>query len=273
MSMRLENGSFFGRAGAPVHLDDVVLAETSYGSGFVVPVHAHAHPFFCLLLEGSMVEHFDGRRRVLTRRAAFFHPADADHAETFDGGAARLLNIQFGPGWLRRMAHVDVVLPREHLPLPDGRVPWLATQIHDEVHAGRDRLVIEGLLLAMIGVVTSEQVRRERTRAPGWMERVVERLHADHAREISHAELASIAQVHPSSLARTFRAIHGCTVGDYVRRLRIEHACALLHQHDVTLAHIAASCGFADQSHFTRVFRRALGVTPAAYRRAAGQRR
>src|SRR5690606_31998935 len=65
---------FFGSAGRPVRLDDMLLAETSYGEGFVVPLHAH--PFFCLLLEGRMVEHFERRREVLGRGCAFFHPAD-----------------------------------------------------------------------------------------------------------------------------------------------------------------------------------------------------
>lgn len=271
MSVRLQNGSFYGRAGAPVRLEDVVLAETSYGDGFVVPVHAHAHPFFCLLLEGSMVEHFEKRRRMLHRRAAFFHPAEADHAETFEGSPARLFNIQFGNDWLRALAQVDVTLPAEHIPLPDGRVPWLAAQIHDEFRGGRERLIVEGLLLAMVGVITQREASRERSGAPSWMADVVERIHSSDAPNIALAELARIAQVHPSHLARTFRALHGCTLGEYTRTLRVQRAREMLRTGTLPLSQVALACGFADQSHFTRVFRRVTGVTPAAYRRDAGR--
>lgn len=269
MSVRLQNGSFYGRAGAPVRLEDVVLAETSYGDGFVVPLHAHAHPFFCLLLEGSMVEHFEKRRRTLHRRAAFFHPAEADHAESFESGSARLFNIQFGGDWLRAMAQVDVTLPAEHIPLPDGRVPWLAAQIHDEFRGGRERLVVEGLLLAMVGVIVQREAGRERSGAPPWMSQVVERLQAGDAHDVGLAELARLAQVHPSYLARTFRTLHGCTIGQYTRTLRVRRASEMLRSSRLPLSQVALACGFADQSHFTRVFRRVIGVTPAAYRRDA----
>jgi transcriptional regulator GlxA family with amidase domain len=57
------------------------------------------------------------------------------------------------------------------------------------------------------------------------------------------------------------------TAGDYVRRLRLWRARdALDCDRDSSLSEIAADCGFADQSHFTRHFRRLFGTTPGAYR-------
>jgi AraC family transcriptional regulator len=54
-----------------------------------------------------------------------------------------------------------------------------------------------------------------------------------------------------------------------VRRLRVEAACGQLAEGDRTLAEIAQEAGFCDQSHFHRVFRRQVGMTPAAFRRAS----
>ncbi|NLG61000.1 MAG: helix-turn-helix transcriptional regulator [Candidatus Cloacimonetes bacterium] len=267
MSVRLQNGSFFGSAGQPVRLDDMLLAETSYGEGFVVPLHAHAHPFFCLLLEGRMVEHFERRREVLGRGCAFFHPADADHAESFEAGSARLFNIQFGGGWLDRMAGVGVELPVDHLPLAGGLVPWLATRLHEEFRAGGERLVVEGLLLAMIGAVLRKDMTRERHGPPAWLRRAATMLHDQPGADLRLAELAASAGVHPAHFARSFRGAYGCTVGDYQRRLRVEHGARLLEYSALPLSQVALECGFADQSHFTRVFRREKGVTPAVYRR------
>ena len=132
MASQLENGAFYGRAGDALCIGDVVLTETSYQPGFAVPVHSHAHPFFCFVLEGSMVEHCERRGRAIDAGSAFYHPADADHSETFDGGAARLFNMQFGGAWVRNMAGVAVTLPARHIPLPYGRASWLAAQLHDE---------------------------------------------------------------------------------------------------------------------------------------------
>ena len=73
--------------------------------------------------------------------------------------------------------------------------------------------------------------------------------------------------VHPVTLARAFRRTFGCTIGEYLRRLRIERAAEQLATGTQPLAEIALAAGFADQSHFSNVFRRRVGMSPSAYRR------
>jgi AraC family transcriptional regulator len=84
---------------------------------------------------------------------------------------------------------------------------------------------------------------------------------------LSLEAIAAAVGVHPSHLARVFRQQHQCTVGEYVRRLRLEFACHHLTTSDTPLAEIALAAGFADQSHFTKTFRRHIGTPPAQFRR------
>lgn len=63
-----------------------------------------------------------------------------------------------------------------------------------------------------------------------------------------------------------FHQIVGETPHQFVLRQRIERARYLMRDGDLPLAHIAETCGFADQSHLTRVFKRYYGLTPKAYR-------
>jgi len=79
--------------------------------------------------------------------------------------------------------------------------------------------------------------------------------------------LAGLAGVHRVHVARAFRDHLGCTVGDFVRRLRVQRACELLTGTTIPLSDVAMRAGFFDQSHMTRVVKRFLGVTPAALRR------
>ena len=76
------------------------------------------------------------------------------------------------------------------------------------------------------------------------------------------ADLARELAVHPAHLARAFRGQFGTSVGGYVRRLRLDWAAAELERSDTALAAIALAAGFADQSHFTRIFRRLHRVHP-----------
>ena len=81
--------------------------------------------------------------------------------------------------------------------------------------------------------------------------------------------LAESVGVHPVTLARAFRRAFGCTVGEYVRRLRIDHAAHQLAQTELPLAEIALAAGFSDQSHFSNLFRRHTGLSPFKFRRVA----
>ena len=74
------------------------------------------------------------------------------------------------------------------------------------------------------------------------------------------------------TLARGFRKAYGCSVGAYLRRLRLARAAERLAESEYTLAEIALEAGFADQSHFSNLFRRETGVSPSAFRRSVRPR-
>jgi AraC family transcriptional regulator len=69
-----------------------------------------------------------------------------------------------------------------------------------------------------------------------------------------------------------FRQFERCTVGDYIRKVRIEHARQRMLESNEPLVEIALATGFADQTHFTRSFRRLTGMTPSEFRRIFSKR-
>ncbi len=84
-------------------------------------------------------------------------------------------------------------------------------------------------------------------------------------------ELATAVRLSPSHFARSFKRSVGCSPHHYMLKRRIERAKEQMRSSGVPLAQIALACGFSDQSHFTRCFKRCEGETPTAWhRRAAG---
>ena len=71
--------------------------------------------------------------------------------------------------------------------------------------------------------------------------------------------------MHPVALARAFRRTHGCSITAFRRRVRVRRAAELLVA-GASLVDVALESGFADQSHFCRIFRTEMGVTPSAFR-------
>jgi AraC family transcriptional regulator len=86
--------------------------------------------------------------------------------------------------------------------------------------------------------------------------------------EIVTADLAALAQLSTFHFCRAFRESFNESPHTYVMRRRVERAQGLMLHSDVSLAQIAIDCGFADQAHFNKSFRRILGESPGAWRRA-----
>lgn len=84
--------------------------------------------------------------------------------------------------------------------------------------------------------------------------------------KITSSEMARAAGTSVRGLERAFDRDYGLSPRQYLRRLRMQTACQLLVSTRSTLAQVADRCGFADQSHFNRDFKRMTGMTPRAYR-------
>jgi len=271
MGNTLANGNFYGGVQSARAVHGLTLAETGYEPGFVVPLHDHIHPFFCLNIRGSFLERFENRPWRANPSTVFFHPSGADHGEEFGGDGGRVFNIQLGRAWLDRIRQYGLIPPQRQISVSGGTMARLAFQMLREYRIGdtASDLALDGLAMALLAHVVREDRNappKGKGARPAWLDRVEALLRARVGEPMDISSIAQEVGVHPTHLSRVFRRHYGCSPGQYLRRLRIERACSLLAQSRKPLSTIALATGYADQSHFTRHFKRATGVTPGAYR-------
>ena len=152
--------------------------------------------------------------------------------------------------------------------------------VRDELAAQLSRTLTEDaeggdpLYAESVGQVVLMRVLARRPSAsrvgklPKWrLRRVHDHLAANLAEPISLADLAEAAGLSRMHFAAQFRAATGCRPHDYVLQYRIEQAKQMLTGTDMTLVNVALSVGFQTQSHFSTVFRRLTGSTPARWQR------
>jgi AraC family transcriptional regulator len=149
-----------------------------------------------------------------------------------------------------------------------GLVSAIAWRVYDEIRRmdATAPLAIEGLLLELVASASRLRERNGSSGRPRWLEEARDRIHVELGARPSLSGLADSVGVHPVTLARAFRRAFGCTVGEYVRSLRIERAALQLADTDLSLAEIALAAGFSDQSHFSNLFRRHTGLSPFRFR-------
>lgn len=124
-------------------------------------------------------------------------------------------------------------------------------------------------LLRSYASVTYRDARPAGPLSPGRLRRVEEYVEAHLHEPISIEQMAAVAGLGVWTFARHFRATVGKAPHEFVLARRVDRARRLLGQGLLALKDVAAACGFADQAHMTRVFRRQLGITPARLQKTA----
>jgi AraC family transcriptional regulator len=249
------------------HVSGLVLAERAYPPGLEIRPHWHEHPFLCAILHGGSSELCGGQVWDCTPRTLFLRPAGLTHSNRIGASGLRFLGIELGPQW---SACCDPRSWATRNPVAvDGVFTSLPRRLYHEFGQtdSASGLVIEGLVLQLLSEISRATSSTPESQRPRWLRRAQTILHEHYRRPLRLTDLAGEVGVHPHHLARVFRRTYGCTVGEYVRRLRIDCACQALARPGASLVRIALEAGFADQSQFCRTFKRLVGVTPSHYRR------
>jgi AraC family transcriptional regulator len=241
-------------------LEGLTISELRFPTGYEQPPFEPDLAYVAVVLEGAVAKSFPRRLIDLSSASVLTIPQGATHAARFGCEGARILVVR---------AKADSVRFDRLTQLNRGELSWLAWRIAAELRAtdAAAPLATAGCAFELIAATAREAAsERTRSRPPLWLRDAEQLLRGRLDEHVGLGELAEAVGVHQAHLARAFRSHFGLSVGEYGRRLRLARAATELASTDIPLASIAAQAGFADQSHFTRVFKRHVGTTPARYR-------
>ena len=273
MSVPLSDSAQFYRALKTREVAGFVMSENLYSPETKVPKHSHEQANFCMALKGACNEVYRNAIREYHPFTLDFFPAGATHSLEIRRAELRCFYFDVPTEWLERMRELSLFAD-ESVHCQGGPLAELFLKLYREFNSGdgASTLAIEGLALEMLATISRGKAQARERHLPRWLEQTKDLLHAHFSEHWRLAGIAKAAGVHPVHLAREFHKHYRLTVGDYVRKLRIEYACHELAESKKSLAEISATAGFADQGHFSRTFRRLTGMTPAEYRRTFSTR-
>jgi AraC family transcriptional regulator len=265
--MKLKAGEFYGTTAKEFAANSFRFTEKSYSPRARLPVHSHEFAHFCLVLSGDYEERIGSRQFARLPSALVYYPPDVSHAEEHKSiGRHFLVEIDFAG--LTRVREYGGGLDAPVLLVGTSSLS-LAARMYSEFNQ-RDiysALALESISTELLIAASREHLVRNERKAPVWLGRVKDHLHENYHEPPGLSELASAAGVHPTHLARVFRQFENCTAGEYVRRIRIDEVQKRIVNSNAPLVEIALEAGFADQTHLTRSFKQATGMTPSEFRR------
>ncbi len=245
-------------------MGELTVRDTQLAPALQLPPHVHSHAYACIVLDGDYLER--GQNAVHCRPGMVLaHPAGQLHSNEIGARGARCINVEL-EGSLAEVCNAGSLFARSRV-MPLSATHHALAQLRNALQH-TDTAAPLGVFAAVMEVLCAVSRQSSGAARAPWLRRVIDALEANLTHTPTAAELARVANVHASHLARTFKRHTGETISAYLRRRRLEQAAPEVRLGERSIAEIAAAAGFFDQAHFTRAYRAQFGVTPAAQRRA-----
>lgn len=262
----LKTGTFYGETSTTIHLDFATITDTEYTHD-KVDWHFHDNAYFTFILEGRVTEGNKKEVYNCTAGSLLFHNWQDAHYNIKPKGFTRGFHVELNENWFKQMAMQRNSL-QGSFAVSNPDIKFLFYQLVKESKTLDDltAMTTESLLLEVLGRMQHDKLSSS-NKVPLWVNQLRSILNDEVAFKFTLNGLAAELGIHPAHLSRDFSKYFDCNLGEYIRKLRIEKAFALLPDHNKSLTEVANECGFADQSHFLRCFKRYNNSKPSSYRK------
>lgn len=226
-----------------------------------VDPHEHSESHFVLVNSGDYKTIARGGEGWIGAGGIIYNPPGTRHDDAFTTA-----------GTLTTLSLSSDLLSRLRAPPQDGPPRLLGARcgalIRSVLHesADPDRYATLAIETACAEILAAITLPLHTSHSPSWIERACEQIRAECLCSIDLGHLAGGLDIHPVYFARAFRKFVGMSPSTYARRCRDGSARHLLARSNLSLVEVALECGFADQSAFTKAFKRTHGVTPNIFR-------
>jgi AraC family transcriptional regulator len=248
--------------------------QAGYQAGALRQRHYHDSAWVVFTLTGSFAVTMRSAKSLLTPRSLLYVPAGEAHSNVFGSQGAGVFVTAIDPAWIGDRLEIVSAEAEKPRIAPAGLLTGLALKIYREFRSPDtlSDLIVEGAFLELLGGWFRQDSHKDRS-APFWLRQVKGLLHDSFREPVSLNQVGQAAGVHPSHAAREFRRAYGMTIGEYVRKLRVEFVAErLAHPRTDTasLTELALDAGFSSHAHMAAVFNRVIGMPPSQYRKAHG---
>lgn len=264
MSIELETGEYSGTKIREVKQTDFACSVTSYcAANFNNLRHHHPHTHLSFVLKGGCEEQKQSRYQRKPFSTTFYHPGE-EHQINHMANQSIHVNIEFAPSFFNN------ILKEEDLALAcknEENMPLLMVRLYKELQRQDEFTAIEAESLILSLPSVHQSVFYTNRSLPHWADIAKDYLREHWNQVISLDELSLVCNVHKVTISKYFSRYMGSSLTDYQRKIRLSNAIRMIENKVMGLTEVALACGFADQSHFIRFFKKHTGFLPKQFER------
>ncbi len=254
--MKLEQSKFLGITKNRYDYESYSISLVNYHEPVSEEWHYHENTHISLILQGGNMEsRKNGDFQVTTGEIMFYNEGEL-HCNKYTAFPSKNLNIEFKNDFLNKNELAPKHFTKSNIQNIDTYLSLL--NVYNEFRLG-DLYSANTIDFSLNQLLKSED---NSSHIPIWVLHLKEIIEDRWDEFISLNELAATFNVHPVTISKYFRKYYNCTLGDYMRKIKIEKALSLLIDTDKPIIEISDICGFSDQSHMIKVFKAYIGFLP-----------
>jgi len=263
MMQILEQGQYVGNILKEQQSEGILASVSAYHQHlFNDNWHCHVNPHISFVLQGGCSEKKKNQYERLPGRITFYQAGEPHQIVRMFQSVH--INLEMTEDFLQRSGFAGTTFSNTLDKTPDARLLMLG--VYRELLAD-DAFSNTSVHMLLLEFLNSAQYWRNEEQQPEWIKKIYEVMNDRWDETLKLEDLSSIAGVHPVSVSTYFPKYFGCTLGAYMRKLKIERALEMLKTSGAKSTDVAYACGFFDQSHFTRTFKQLTGLLPAQYQK------
>lgn len=223
--------------------------------------HCHENAHISFVLKGGCSEKKKSMYERLPGKTTFY--LSGEPHQIINMHNSMHVNLEMDNSFFSRFGFSEDVFGKTINKTPDAK--FLMLKVYQEL-AANDHFVLTSVQMLLLEFLHNAEKWRYEEKIPDWMQKVHDVMNDRWAETLTLNDLSLAAGVHPVTISHYFPRYFSCTLGAYMRKLKVDKALELLKS-ATPLSDIAYECGFFDQSHFIRTFKSLTGFLPTHYQK------
>ncbi|MDQ6470121.1 helix-turn-helix transcriptional regulator [Flavobacterium sp. LHD-80] len=244
--------------------EGIAVVETEYQNKVYEGWHSHNNAHITLFLKGGTTEKRKNSSETLGPGSLLFYHSDELHLNQNTLFPSRNINIEIEENLLKELFINEAEIEKSIQNSVYAKS--LILKIFKETQSA-DSFTNDNVKM-LFSQLSNSNVHLERfEKSPFWVKSLNELLNDCWNENPNLKDLAQVLNLNPITISKHFPKYFGCTLGEYMRRIKINRSLSLIHSNEINLTEIALECGFSDQSHFIRTFKNQTGFLPKQFQK------
>lgn len=242
----------------------IAVVETEYKSKVYEGWHSHNNAHITLFLKGGTTEKRKNFSETVGPGSLLFYHSDELHLNQDTLFPSKNINIEIEENLLKELQISEAIIEKSIQ--NTALTKFLILKIFKESQVA-DAFSGDTINMLFAQLSNSNTHLERFDKSPFWVKSLNELLNDCWNENPNLHDLAQVLNLNPITISKHFPKYFGCTLGEYMRRIKINRSLTLIQSHESNLTEIGFQCGFSDQSHFIRTFKNQTGFLPKQFQK------